>query len=196
MAAISSARAAGASTLLLLSVACGGHRQSATQAAAPAAKALPPRPLGEVFVLEAAGAQPDDTTLRIDPGIERVIVLRRSAPDFGLFARIELGDSALQGDSALGITIRPLPGEYGLDLVLRGEVGKGGAIVFSYGSHFVAPAGARARYGSDIYFERALAIGKLDEHEQLVFLPTTRPGSDMLSATLAGPGRYLVAAPR
>ena len=150
-------------------------------------------------MLEAAGAQPDDTVLSVVPGDHRVIVLRRSAPDFGLFARIEVGDSTLQApaNAALArLTIRPRPGEYGLELEVQGGVEKGGSILFSYGTHFIAPAGARDRYGSDIYFERALAIGRVDENGQVTFLPTQRPGSDMLSAPLPGPGRYLVAAPR
>jgi hypothetical protein len=167
--------------------------------AAPEPKPLPPRPLAEVFVLEAAGAQPDDTVLSIPLGAGRVIVLRRSAPDFGLFARITLGDSTLKpppGAPAAGLSIHPRPGEFGVELEVQGSVERGGTIVFSYGSHFVAPAGARERYRSDIYFERALAIGRLDADGQVVFLPTQRPGSDMLSAPLPGPGRYLVAAPR
>ncbi|HEV8613521.1 MAG TPA: hypothetical protein VGQ73_08410 [Gemmatimonadales bacterium] len=183
--------------MLLLLAACGAPHAADT--ASPPPKALPARALAEVFVLEAAGVQPDDTSLTLAPGEQRVIVLRRSAPDFGLFARIEVGDSTLKAPSgapAAGLTIRPRSGEYALELLVQGTVGQGGTILFSYGSHFVAPAGARERYGSDIYFERELAIGRLTDDGQVVFLPTVRPGSDMLSATLPGPGRYLVAAPR
>jgi len=200
MAAISSAGRAGASAALALALACGTPQGIAPGSAGPAApKPLPPRPLAEVYVLEAAGAQPDDTVVALVPGAHRVIVLRRSAPDFGLFARVELGDSTLQvqaGVPETGLTLRPRPGEFGLELEVRGTLSEGGSILFSYGSHFVAPAGARERYGSDIFFERELAIGRLDGNGQVVFLPTRRPGSDMLQAPLAGPGRYLVAAPR
>ena len=166
---------------------------------APKPSVPPPRPLAEVFVLEAAGAAPDDTVVTLVPGTARVIVLRRSAPDFGLFARIGIGDSTAQpaaGAATTSLTIRPRPGEYGVTLEAQGTLGEGGSILFSYASHFVAPAGARERYGSDIYFERALTIARLDAGDQVVFLPTSRPGSDMLSAPLAGPGRYLVVAPR
>jgi len=183
----------------MLLLACGAPRPGDPNAPAQTPKPLPSRPLSEVFVLEAAGAQPDDTALSVPAGAYRVIVLRRSAPDFGLFARIELGDSTLQAAGSgpiTRLTIRPRPGEYGLDLEVQGEVGKGGSILFSYGAHFVAPAGAREHYGSEIYFERALAIGRVDEKGQVSFLPTERPGSDMVRATLPGPGRYLVAAPR
>jgi hypothetical protein len=161
---------------------------------------LPPRPLSEVFVLEAAGVAPEDTVvvLRGDAVPPQVIVLRRPAPDFGLFARLELGDSAAPGNGAAAATVRlaPRPGEYGVDLAIDGTQPGSGTILFSYGSHFVAPAGARQRYGSDLLFERALAIGKLEPGGQVRFLPTSRPGTDILRAPLAGAGRYLVAAPR
>ena len=88
-------------------------------------------------MLEAAGAQPEDTSLRLVPGAPRVIVLRRSAPDFGLFAKIELGDSTLRaGATSPGgeatLTIRPRPGEYGLEIEVQGTLGGGGSIQFSY----------------------------------------------------------------
>ena len=199
MPAISRARRAGASALLATLAACGPPHASAPGPAGPEPKALPPRPLDQVFVLEAAGSQPDDTVLQLAPGSHRVIVLRRESPDFGLFARVELGDSTLKSPGNAGsvpLSLRPRPGEFGVELESPAGLGKGGSILFSYGAHFVAPAGARERYGSDIYFERALAIGRLEANGQVVFLPTLRPGSDMLSAPLDGPGRYLVAAPR
>jgi len=197
--AISRARCAGASALLAALAACGPPHPGAPGPATPEPKALPPRPLDQVFVLEAAGSQPGDTVIQLLPGTARVIVLRREAPDFGLFARVELGDSTLKSagnGSPVALSLRPRPGEYGMELDSPAGLGKGGTILFSYGAHFVAPAGARQRYGSDIYFERALAIGRLESNGQVVFLPTLRPGSDMLSAPLDGPGRYLVAAPR
>ena len=199
MPAISRARRAGASALVAALAGCAPPHPSAPGPATPEPKALPPRPLDQVFVLEAAGSQPDDTVLQLTPGTHRVIVLRRESPDFGLFARIELGDSTLKpagSGTSVALTLHPRPGEFGVELESPGRLGKGGTILFSYGAHFVAPAGARERYGSDIYFERALAIGRLESNGQVVFLPTLRPGSDMLSAPLDGPGRYVVAAPR
>lgn len=184
---------------MLLLLACGTPHAVESGGAGAAPKPLPAMPLARVFVLEAAGAQPQDTVVTLAPGTRRVIVLRRSAPDFGLFARLEVADSTLTppaGAPAARLALRPRPGEYALDLEVQGTIARGGTILFSYGSHFVAPAGARERYGSDIYFERELAIGRLSEDGQVVFLPTQRPGSDMLSAPLSGPGRYLVAAPR
>ncbi|NOT09882.1 MAG: hypothetical protein HOP28_16940, partial [Gemmatimonadales bacterium] len=98
--------------------------------------------------------------------------------------------------SDLRIALRPSPGTYGLDLELDTAGAPRSTLVFSYGAHFVAPAGARARYGSDLAFERALGIGMVSAAGMVTFLPTTRPGSDMVSARVAGPGRYLVVAPR
>jgi hypothetical protein len=128
------------------------------------------------------------------------VVVRRSGPDYGIFARLEFPVGVL-GAAAAGntaqLTIRPRPGLYSLDFGVLGTILGGGAtITFSYGAHFVAPAGARARYGSDLAFEKELAIGRLAEDGRVIFLPTSRPGSDMLTAELSGPGRYLVAAPR
>lgn len=150
-------------------------------------------------MLEAGGAAQEDTVITAAPGVRRVVVLRRSAPDFGLFAQLEFPDRALRaapGRDSTRLTIRPRPGLYGLDLAAEGSIGEGATITFSYGRHFVAPAGARVRYGSDLAFEKELVIGRLSDAGQVVFLPTSRPGSDLLRAPLAGPGRYLVAAPR
>jgi hypothetical protein len=162
-------------------------------------RVLPPRPLAEVFVLEAGGAAQEDTVVTAAKGVRRVVVLRRSAPDYGLFAELEFPDSGLgapPGRDSTRLTIRPRPGLFGLDLEVEGTIRPGATLTFSYGMHFVAPAGARARYGSDLAFEKELAIGRLTEAGQVVFLPTSRPGSDLLRAPIPGAGRYLVAAPR
>jgi hypothetical protein len=174
---------------------CGGAG-SGPDAPAPE-PALAARALTEVFLLEAAGAIPDDTTISIDAGAGRVFELRRPGPDYGLFARLVIpppDSGATRGP--LQLTLRPRPGLYAIDLDVQGTLGKGASIEFSYGMHFVAPAGARERYGGDLLFERALRLGRLEESTRVVFLPTNRPGSDMVAGPVAGPGRYLVAAPR
>jgi len=202
MAAISGARRAGASgTLALLVAACGPPKgvDPAKVSAAAQPVALAARPLADVFVLEASGAQPEDTSLRVPSGSPRMLVVRRSAPDFGIFAQLQFPESTLiapTGTAEAAITISPRPSVYGLDLVVAGALGDGATITFSYGAHFVAPAGARQRYGSNLAFEKVLAIGRLEANDLVVFLPTSRPASDILSAPLPGPGRYLVAAPR
>lgn len=181
-------------------MACGAPRGIDPAAAPPPSqpKTLAPLPLTGVFVLEASGGQPDDTTLTLPAGSSRVVVVRRSGPDYGIFAQLEFpAPLAAAGPSGAAVlTIQPRPGLYGLDLGIQGSIGEGARITFSYGAHFVAPAGARERYGSDLAFEKELAIGRLQGDGQVVFLPTSRAGSDMLSAPLAGAGRYLVAAPR
>ena len=160
---------------------------------------LPPLPLAQVFVLEASGAAPEDTVVTVTPGAARVIVLRRSAPDFGLFATLELrpgGDTTVRAGPSIEVALQPTPGLYGLTLAFQGTVADSATITFSYGTHFVAPAGARERYGSNLAFEKMLVIGRVGDDGVVTFLPTTRPGSDMVRAPVAGPGRYLVAAPR
>lgn len=185
----------------MVAAACGppkGIDPGAVQTAAQP-PALAARPLAEVFVLEASGVQPEDTSLTVASGRARTVVVRRSAPDFGIFAELKFPANALTapaGGTEATLTVRPRPSLYSLDLAVEGTVGEGATIVFSYGTHFVAPSGARQRYGSNLAFEKELAIGRLEENGQVVFLPTSRRASDILSAPLPGPGRYLVAAPR
>jgi hypothetical protein len=186
--------------LILLLAGCGTPSGSAPGGVPPALPpVLPPRPLAQVFVLEASGAAPEDTIVTVSPGVGRVIVLRRSAPDFGLFATLELrpgSDTSIRTGPPTEVALQPTPGLYGLTLAFQGAVADSATISFSYGTHFVAPAGARERYGSNLAFEKALAIGRVGDDGVVTFLPTYRPGSDMLRAPVAGPGRYLVAAPR
>jgi hypothetical protein len=183
----------GASAAILVLAGCARPRPGRPT---PPPEEAGPLPLSQVFVLEAAGIMPEDTVVAIRAGARRVVVLRRSAPDFGLFARLEFGDSALEappGSDTARLTLRPVPGEYALDLEVAGRIRSGARVTFSYGSHFLAPAGARARYGSDLLFEQALAVARV-ENGAVRFLPTTRPGTDMIEAEVTGPGRYLVAA--
>lgn len=186
---------------MLLLAACGppkGIQPGGVPANAPP-PVLAPRPLAQVFMLEASGAAPEDTVVEVHRTARRVIVLRRSAPDFGQFVTVEFGastDTAAGGGPGAKVGLKPIPGLYGLDLTILGQVSDSARITFSYGTHFVAPAGARERYGSNLAFEKLLAIGKVGDDGIVVFLPTQRPGSDMVSAPLQGPGRYVVAAPR
>lgn len=186
--------------LALFVAACGPPKgiPSGAAAAAPPPPTLPPRPLAEVFVLEASGVQPEDTIVKVASGQARVVVIRRSAPDFGIFAQLSFPGKTLTapaGQAEATLTITPRPSVYGLDLAIEGILAEGATIQFSYGAHFVAPAGARERYGSTLAFEKELAIGRLEANGQVVFLPTSRSGSDIVTAPIPGPGRYLVAAP-
>src|SRR5512139_466185 len=158
----------------------------------------PPLPMAKVFVLESWGTPPDDTTVTFAAADPRTIVVRRGPPDNNLFARLTFPAGSVTpraGDSA---TVRLVmrPGTYGLDIATDDALGPGAEVTFSYGIHFAAPQGASAVYGSDIRFERFLGVGRLEEDTMLVFLDSWRQASDLLTARLVGPGRYLVAAPR
>src|ERR1041385_2586607 len=170
-----------AASAAVLHLACGPPKGIAPGAATAVnlPPPLPPRKLADVFLLEASGAQPDDTVLSVPSRAPRIVVLRRSAPDFGLFAELNFPERTLTGagDAAVArLGVHPRPGVYGVDFALEGPL---------------AAAGARQRYGTDIAFGRELAIGRVVGDTLMIFLPTSRPGSDMLSAPLPGPGRYL-----
>ena len=55
---------------------------------------------------------------------------------------------------------------------------------------------ARAVYGSDVTYERALGVGRVMPDGMLALFPSTRPFPDVLQAPLAAAGTYLVAAPQ
>ena len=57
------------------------------------------------------------------------------------------------------------------------------------------PREARVVYGSDVAYERALAVGRMAENGMLMLLPSTRPAPDVLRSPLPAAGTYLVAAP-
>ncbi len=120
------------------------------------------------------------------------MVIRRDPPDNGLFARLTF--QTVPGDSTR-ISIRPRPGLYGFDLAADRSLAAGVAVALSYAVNFVAPAGARSRYGNDLEFERALFLARADSG-RVAFLPSLRPGSDIIESIIPGPGRYLLAAPR
>jgi hypothetical protein len=154
-----------------------------------------PRPIGEVYVLEADGGPPTDTTISFSAGSERVVVIRHPAPDYAMFAEVAFDTASFAGTSGeVQVTIRPRPGVYGIDLESSGGL-RQATVTFKYAVHFLAPADARARYGSDIAFERQLFVGSL-QGETVTYLPSARPATDNLTATLPGPGSYIVSAPR
>jgi hypothetical protein len=70
------------------------------------------------------------------------------------------------------------------------------SVTFKYARYFSAPARARAVYGGDLAYERALAVGRLLPDARLALLPSTRPAADNLRASLPAAGGYLVAAPQ
>lgn len=162
-------------------------------------KQAPPPPAAVLiegaFVLESGGTAPEDTVVVVPAGRGRVILVRRGAPDHSLYALISIPPDTTRSDSTR-VTIRPRPGVYGIDFESDRPLPAGVTLTISYAVHFVAPAGARDRYGSDLGFERALYLAQVKPDRQVVFLTSHRPGSDLLAATIPGPGRYLVSAPR
>ncbi len=158
----------------------------------------PPQPVSRVLVLASFGAPVRDTTVTFLASEQRVVVLRRPAPDNNLFARLVFPAGSLrptQGDSVT-IRISAPPDRYGLELQTDAAFTRGPEVTFSYAMHFVSPEGARQAYGTDLRFERYLGVGRVREDSMLVFLDSWRPASDVLTAPLVGPGRYLVAAPQ
>ncbi|HEU5051024.1 MAG TPA: hypothetical protein VFU00_11900 [Gemmatimonadales bacterium] len=172
--------------------ACAGR--SAGSAIPPEARVPSPRPLASVYLLEASGGPPGDTTVTIEPGRARVVVLRHPAPDYAVFAEVAFDSGSFAaGSGEVRVTIRPRPGLYGIDLEASAPL-REALVTFKYAVHFLAPAGARTDYGSDIGFERELFVGRL-EGEQVTFLPSTHPATDNLAADLPGTGSYVVGAP-
>jgi len=183
--------------MALLLAACGGGPQ-AVPADPNATPLAPPQPLSRVLVLQSYGSPVADTVVTFAAGEPRVVVLRREAPDNNLFARLLFPAGSLSPARGDSVTLRiTIPADlYGLELDTDAAFNRGAEVTFSYAMHFVAPEGARESYGTDLRFERFLGVGRLREDSMLVFLDSWRPASDVLTAPLVGPGRYLVAAPQ
>jgi len=178
-------------SLCLIAAACGGSAARPNVAGPPSALPLPPDShIDSVFVLESGGGTPEDTSVVVPPNQPRTILIRRGPPDNSLFARLVVAPAPTERR----LTIRPRPGLYGVELQATAEFA--GRLTLSYAQHFVAPSGARTRYGSDLAFERALLLAQAFPDGRIVFLRTARVGADMVMADLAGSGQYLVAAPR
>ena len=185
-----------ASWLCLGLAACGGRGGSGGKGTEPApARVIP---LASAIVLETAGPPPSDTAVTFVAGEPYVVVLRHGPPENLVFAELAFAANTFHADSGRPVTveIRPRPGVYGIDLKTSAPFSEGASVVFKYPRYFSAPAKARAVYGSDVLYERALAIGQLVAGGQsLALLPSTRPATDNLQAALPAPGTYLVAAP-
>lgn len=183
------------SCCILLLAACGGRRR-AEPAPLPgeSGTTLGTLPAAAVLELEVAGAQPSDTTVTAQAGVPRTVVVRHGFPDNAVFAEVRFDSLAFAGGSDVTISVRPLPGLYGVTIETS-RAFTSAQLTFHYAVHFLAPAEARVTHGSNIAFERTLAIGRL-EAEQVAFMTSHRPGTDLLRATISQPGTYLVAAPR
>lgn len=155
-------------------------------------------PVARVIVLETSGPAPSDTSVTFTAGEPRNIILRYGPPENIVFARLTFSAAAFaDSGQAVKIDVHPRPGVYGIDLTTSHPLRENGAsLVFEYSRFFSAPARARQVYGSDVAFERALAIGRVLPDAHIELLPPFRPAADNLGAKLAAPGSYLVAAPQ
>src|SRR5882724_964403 len=178
---------------------CGAARPTTTTSALAPTTGDPTRtyPLGQVFLLGIDSLAPRDTTVRIKRGTPRVIVIRHPAPDDLTFGELALPRQAFDstGPDSVTVDIHIRPGVYGLDLMTSAPL-RAATLTFKYAVHFAAPAEARTTFGSDLAFERRLAIGKLGPGGTIVFQRSTRPATDNLAATLTAAGSYVVGAPK
>ena len=185
-----------ASWLCLAVAACGGARSPAGKDRTPAAETRT-IPLAEAIVLETSGPPPSDTVVTFTAGEPRVIVVRHGPPEFIAFAELSFPAAAFaERGREVRVEVRPRPGVYGLDVATSFPIRDSATIAFKYARYFAAPSRARTAYGSDLAYERALAVGRVRRPEGLVaLLPSTRPFPDVLQAPLPVAGTYLVAAP-
>jgi hypothetical protein len=154
-------------------------------------------PLSEAIVLESSGPQPPDTTVTFRAGEARVVVLRHGPPEYIVFAELSFPAAAFDGRGReVRVEVRPRPGVYGVDVATSLPIRDSATITFKYPRYFAAPGRARTVYGSDLSYERALAIGRVLPNGLLALLGSTRPFHDMLRAPLPAAGTYFVAAPQ
>jgi hypothetical protein len=185
----------GRASWLCLAVACGGRAATAGPKPGPGG-VIRMVPLDSAFVLETAGPPPPDTSVTFNAGVFHTIVLRHGPPDNLAFAELEFPPKAFAADSGrpVTVTVRPRPGVYGVDVTTSLPLATGATLTFKYARYFTAPARAKAAYGTDVLYERALAIGQIQPGGRLGLLQSTRPASDNISSALPASGRYLVAA--
>ncbi len=154
----------------------------------------------QVFTVEVWGTQAPDTVVTFAASSSRSIVLRHGPPDNTVFAEIDVPAGALvppRGGTLVTLSIRPLPGIYGLTLESEAALSSPVRLTFKYPMHFAAPSDSRTRYPTDVLFEQALVIAVAeDDGARFQTLRSTRPASDNLQATISILGRYLLVAPR
>jgi hypothetical protein len=184
-----------ASWLCLAVAACGGARAPGGNDKAPGARTMP---LSQAIVLETSGPPPSDTAVTFTAGEPHVIIIRHGPPENIVFAELAFPAAAFaERGREVRVAVRPRPGVYGLDVTTSLAIRDSATIAFKYARYFAAPSRARAVYGSDIAYERALAVGRVRRPEgMLAVLPSTRPYPDVLLAPLPAAGTYLVASPQ
>jgi hypothetical protein len=186
-----------ATWLWLAAAACGGGRARSSGEGPNSPSPVRVIPLAQAIVLETAGPPPPDTSITFRTGEPRIIVLRHGPPDYIVFAELVFPPGAFaESGREVRVDVRPRPGVYGVDVGITQPIRGGVTLTFRYARFFSAPARARTVYRSDVLYERALAIGRLEPDGTLRLFPSTRPASDNLQTSLPSPGSYLVAAPQ
>ncbi|HEY8259027.1 MAG TPA: hypothetical protein VIG08_15330 [Gemmatimonadales bacterium] len=194
MAGISRGRLGRASWIVVAALACGGRATSPGQGK-PEPQPVRVVVLAQAMLLEASGPPVADTSVSFTTGQPRTIVLRHGPPENLVFAELVFPPTAFADSGrTVQVELKPRPGLYGLDLRVSLPLKGRANLVFKYGRYFLAPAKARAIYGGDVAFERALSVGQLLPEGQLALLPSTRPAADNLRAAISAGGTYFVAA--
>lgn len=186
--------------MILLLAACGGPPSSGAAPVGPAPVTVTQvLPLDQLYVLEMGGVPPIDTVVTFATGTERTVIVRHAPPDNNVFIVLNLPAATFSGDStrdSIMIRVRPQPGVYGVEIECNSDIGRGATITFKYPVHFLAPQDALQRYGSALFYERALSVARRRPDGQYDLLASSRPATDNLTAPLGPAGVYLAAAPR
>ena len=186
--------------MLLAATAAACHRsapgiEGPTQGPAPRSYTA-----DQVFTVEVFGAQAPDTAVTFAAAEARSIVLRHGLPDNTVFAEVDLPANAMTapgGRDSVTLSIRPVPGVYGVVIESDGALTVPILLTFKYPMHFGVPADSRTRYTTDFLFEQALAVALVEgEGSRFQTLRSTRPASDNLQAVVSVLGRYQLVAPR
>jgi hypothetical protein len=191
-------RASGALLLAAWAGGCGGG--------APGVEAPVPGPsprtysADRVFTVEVWGAPAPDTLVTFPTARARSIVLRHGPPDNTVFAEVDIPPNALVapgGRDSVTVSIRPVPGLYGVTLQSDAALSSPLVLTFKYPVHFAAPTDSRARYATDVLFEQALVVARAEsDGARFLTLRSARPASDNLQAMIPSLGRYQLVAPR
>jgi hypothetical protein len=156
-------------------------------------------PVDQLYLLEAGGIPPADTSVTFKTGQGRTVIMRHPSPDNGVFAELifpadMFGNKSPEDSVTVKASVRP--GLYGLDISSTAETDKTGIVRFKYPVHFSAPQGALAKYGSAVRYEQVLQIGRQTDDGRYALYRSTRRASDNLEAPMLLPGRFVVGAPR
>ncbi len=154
-----------------------------------------PLPLDQVLILEQSGISPSDTMVRFAAARGRTVLMRHAPPDNAIFAVIDIPPDSGATDS-ITVTIRPVPGRYGVRFAAVPRLPGRATITFSYAVHFLAPPLDGSRHRSEATYANWLGIGRVTGDDRLAFQPFSRPAADMLRSALPQGGEYLVAAPK